>query len=65
MVPLNLVHSDGFSSSAPFFSVKHFKGVFCIGQIRFDFDGLEIEGFSRNLNTLPELGYMEDIMDSR
>jgi hypothetical protein len=36
-----------------------------IGQIRFDFDNLGIDDFSRNLNTLPELGYMEDVMDGR
>jgi hypothetical protein len=39
--------------------------MFCIGQIRFDFDGLGIDDLGRNLNTLPKLGYMEDVMDGR
>jgi hypothetical protein len=65
MIPLNLVHSDGFSSSASFFSVYHFKGMFCIGQVWVDFDDLGIDDLGRNLNTLPELEYMEDIMDGR
>jgi hypothetical protein len=65
MVRLNLVYSDGFSSSASFFSVQHSKRMLCIGQIRLDFDGLGIDDFVRNLNTLPKLGYMEDVMDGR
>jgi hypothetical protein len=36
-----------------------------IGQIWFDFDGLGFDDFGRDLNTLPELGYMEDVMDGR
>jgi hypothetical protein len=39
--------------------------MFRIGQIRFDFDGLGIDDLGRNLNTLPKLGYMEDVMDGR
>jgi hypothetical protein len=39
--------------------------MFCIGQVWFDFDDLGIDDLGRNLNTLPELGYMEDIMDGR
>jgi hypothetical protein len=39
--------------------------MFRIGQIRFDFDGLGINDVSRNLNKLPKLGYMEDVMDGR
>jgi hypothetical protein len=65
MVPLNLEHPNGFSSSASLFGVSHSKWIFCIGQIRLDFDGLGIDDFSRNFNTLFELGYMEDIMDGR
>jgi hypothetical protein len=65
MVPLNLVHSDGFSPSASFFSVQHSKRILCISHIRFDFDGLGINDFGRKLNTLPKLGDMEDVMDGR
>jgi hypothetical protein len=39
--------------------------MLCIGQVWFDFDDLGIDDLGRNLNTLPELGYMEDIMDGR
>jgi hypothetical protein len=39
--------------------------MFCIGQIRFDFDGLGIDDLGRNFNKLPKLGYMEDVMDGR
>jgi hypothetical protein len=39
--------------------------MFCIVQIRFDFNSLGIDDFGMNLNTLPELGYMEDVMDGR
>jgi hypothetical protein len=39
--------------------------MFCIGQIGLDFDNLGIDDFGRNLNTFPELGYMEDIMNGR
>jgi hypothetical protein len=35
-----------------------------IGQIWFDFNSLRFDDFGRNLNTLLELGYMEDVMDS-
>jgi hypothetical protein len=38
--------------------------MFCISQIRFDFDGLGIDDLGRNFNTLPKLGYMEDVMNS-
>jgi hypothetical protein len=63
MIPLNLEHPNSFSPSASFFGVQHFEWMFCIGQIRFDFDGLGIDDFGRKLNTLPDLGHMEDIMD--
>jgi hypothetical protein len=63
MVPLNLVHFDNFSSGASLFSVKYPDWMFCIGQIWFDFDSLGFDDFGRDLNTLLELGYMEDIMD--
>jgi hypothetical protein len=63
MVPLNLVHSDGFSTSASFFSVQHSKWMFCIGQFRFNFDGLGINDLGRNLEAFPKLGHMKDIMD--
>jgi hypothetical protein len=63
MIPLNLVHSDGFSSGASLFSVEYSDWMLCIGQIRFNFDSLGIDDFGRNLNTLSELGYMEDVMD--
>jgi hypothetical protein len=39
--------------------------MFCIGQIRFDFDSLGIDEFGRKFNTLSELGHMKDIMDGR
>jgi hypothetical protein len=65
MVPLNLIHSDAFSSSASFFSVEYSDWMLCIGQIRFDFDSLRIDDFDRNFDTLLELGYMEDVMDGR
>jgi hypothetical protein len=55
MIPLNFEHPNGFSSSASFFGVSHFEWMFCIGQIRFDFDGLGINDLDRNLNTLPKL----------
>jgi hypothetical protein len=63
MVPLNLVHSDGFSSGASLFSVEYSDWMLCIGQIWFDFDSLGFDDFSRDLNTLLKLGHMEDIMD--
>jgi hypothetical protein len=34
-------------------------------KIRFDFDGLVIDDFSRNFDTLPKFRYMEDVMDGR
>jgi hypothetical protein len=37
--------------------------MLCIGQIWFDFDSLGIDDFGGDLNTLPELGYMKDVMD--
>jgi hypothetical protein len=36
-----------------------------IGQIWFDFDSLRFDDFSRDLDTLLELGYMEDVMNGR
>jgi hypothetical protein len=65
MVPLNLVHSGGFSSGASLFSVDDSDGMFCIGQIWFDFDSLGIDDLGGDLNTLSELGYMKDVMDGR
>jgi hypothetical protein len=63
MVPLNFVHSDGFSSGASFFSVEDSDWMLSIGQIWFDFDSLGIDDFGGDLNTLYELGYMKDVMD--
>jgi hypothetical protein len=65
MVPLNLVHSSGFSSGTSFFSVENFDWMLCIGQIWFDFDSLGVDDFGGDLNTSSELGYMEDVMDGR
>jgi hypothetical protein len=39
--------------------------MFCIGQIRLDFDGLGIDDLSRNLEAFPKLRHMEDVMDGR
>jgi hypothetical protein len=65
MAPLNLVHSDGFSSGAPFFRVEYSDWMFCISQIWFDFDSLRFDDCGRDLDTLLELGYMENVMISR
>jgi hypothetical protein len=65
MVPLNLVHSGGFSSGASLFSVEDSDWMLCIGQIWFDFDSLGIDNFGGDLNTLSEFGYMKDVMDGR
>jgi hypothetical protein len=65
MVPLNLIHFGGLSSSTSLFSVKDFDGIFRIGQIWFDFDSLGIDDFGGDLNTLSKLGYMKDVMDGR
>jgi hypothetical protein len=64
-VPLNLVHFGGLSSGTSFFCVENSDGMFYIGQIWFDFDGLGIDDFGGDLNTLSELGYMKDVMDGR
>jgi hypothetical protein len=37
--------------------------MFCIGQIRFDFDDLGIDDLGRNLETFSKLRHMEDVMD--
>jgi hypothetical protein len=63
MVPLNLVHFGGLSSGTSLFSVKDSDGMFCIGQIWFDFDSLGIDDLGGDFNTLSELGYMKDVMD--
>jgi hypothetical protein len=39
--------------------------MFCIGQIRFDFDGLGIDDLGRNLEAFPKLRHMEDVLDGR
>jgi hypothetical protein len=65
MVPLNLVHFGGLSSGTSFFRVENSDGLFCIGQIWFDFDNLGIDDLGGDLNTLSELGYMKDVMDGR
>jgi hypothetical protein len=65
MVPLNLVHFGGLSSGTSLFSVKDSDGMFCIGQIWFDFDSLGIDDLGGDFNTLSELGYMKDVMDGR
>jgi hypothetical protein len=61
MVPLNFVHSGGFSSGTSLFSVENSDWMLCIGQIWFDFDSLGIDDFGGNLNTLSELGYMKNL----
>jgi hypothetical protein len=35
--------------------------MFCIGQIRFDFDGLRIHDLDRNFDAFPKLRHMEDV----
>jgi hypothetical protein len=65
MVPLNLVHFGGLSSGTSFFRVKDSDGMFCIGQIWFDFDSLGIDNLGGDFSTLSELGYMKDVMDGR
>jgi hypothetical protein len=39
--------------------------MFCIGQIRFDFDGLGIEDVSRNFDAFLKLRPVEDVMNGR
>jgi hypothetical protein len=39
--------------------------MFCIGQIRFDFDGLGIDDLGRKFDAFPKLRHMEDVMDGR
>jgi hypothetical protein len=65
MVPLDLVHFGGLSSSTSFFSVKDSDGMLRISQIWFDLDSLGIDDLSGDFNTFSELGYMKDVMDGR
>jgi hypothetical protein len=37
--------------------------MFYIGQIRFNFDGLGIDGLGRNLDAFPKLRHMKDVMN--